>query len=492
MRPGPVLRFDSFELHPTERRLFVRGRPADVGSRAFDLLLALAEQRGALVSKDQLLDRVWPKLVVSENNLHVHVSALRKLLGMNAISTVPGRGYRLALRQLPESAAAVRRDADPPATRPPPQPVEMHGRAAELALLLQWMGAHRLVSIVGPGGVGKTMLADAAALARARAEATGAGAARVCRVDVHGLTEPAQLSHAVAGALGRTGVNAGGRVDLPTANESSEACVGADPALLVLDGAEHLLDAVARLSEELLQDAPELRLLVTSQSALRLEGERVLRLDPLPIPPIGMAPQIAARYAVVALFASEAQAADQRFALDDAHVDAIVDVCRRLDGLPLAIKLAAQRTHALGLTALRELLPDHLQLLRNAHRGAPPRHRTLIDAFAWSARLLDDTECQVLRRLATLDGVFALDRAMQTAAGGDLGPGAVMEALASLVERSLVQLDAQGPRGYRLLTGIRACALRLEGESIASASSDSPGSPTAFTREDDRAGVGGR
>lgn len=452
MTPGKVLRFDGFELHPVERRLLVRGQPVLLGARAFDLLLALAQQGGALVTKDQLLDRVWPNLVVTENNVHVQVSALRKLIGGQAIRTVPGYGYRLAVQPLPEPAGSHGPAAGLAGARSPPRPAEMFGREDELALLVQLLAAHRLVSIVGPGGVGKSMLADAGARASVQAGQRGA-----CWVDVHGLTEAQQLPEAVARALDGTDRAPAPPSDLAPALRAS-------PALVVLDGAEHLLDAVARVAGDILDDAAGPRLLVTSQAALRVEGERVLRLCTLPIPAPGVQPDIAMRCGAVALFAHEAQAADQRFALDEGNVALVLDVCRRLDGLPLAIKLAAQRTHALGLTALRDLLPAHLQLLRNARRGAPARHQTLMASFDWSFRLLDEMQRLVLCRLAVFDGVFALDHATRLVAGGDLDPWAVMEVMASLVERSLIQRDAQALNAYRLVVGIRELACRLGDE----------------------------
>lgn len=435
MTPGHVLRFESFELDPFERRLLVRGEPAVVGARAFDLLVALAEKEGEIVSKDQLLDRVWPKLVVTDNNIHVHVSALRKLLGDQAIGTLPGRGYRLAARRLSGRAwSDATAGAAPPATCVPRQPADMFGRADELAMLARLLRKHRLVSIVGPGGVGKSMLAGVAARAN-----PGELAGNARWLDLHALAEASLLPDASALA----GTLRGG-------------C-----ATLVLDGAEHLLDAVAQFAAAVLDEAPAARLLVTSRSPLRLEGERVLRIDPLPVPPADADAQSAAAHAAVALFAGEAQAADQRFALGDANVAAVVDICRQLDGLPLAIRLAAQRAHALGLPALRAHVPDHLHLLRNTSRGAPARHRSLQASLEWSLRLLDETQRAVLDRLAGLEAAFSLDRATQAAAGDDLDPWTVVETLAALVDRSLVQLDAQALDGYRLLAGVRCLVRRL-------------------------------
>lgn len=446
MTPAPVLRFETFELHPVERRLLVRGEPVDVGSRAFDLLRVLAEQGGAMVTKDQLLDRVWPDVVVAENNLHVQVSALRKLLGTQAIGTVVGRGYRLAVRRLAGDAAAAATAGDAAGTRLPRRPAEMFGRDDELAALGTLLRAHRLVTVVGPGGVGKSLLADSAVRAQL------AGPVQDVRwVDLHALADAGPMPRAIAQALARA--------EPPQANlpELVRALRGAG-VTLVLDGAEHLLDAVAQFACAVLDDAPGVRLLVTSQAPLQLDGERVLRLDPLAVPPTGLRAEEAAGQAAIRLFASEAQAADQRFALSDANVESVAAVCRQLDGLPLAIRLAAQRAHVLGLPTLRAHLPGHLHVLRNTSRGVPARQATLTAAFDWSVRMLDDTARAVLRRLSACDGSFTLERATQLASGPDLDAWTVVEALARLVDCSLVWLDAQDTGSYRLLAGTRRFA----------------------------------
>jgi DNA-binding winged helix-turn-helix (wHTH) protein len=271
------LRFGRFELQPSERRLLVDGEPAGLGARAFDVLLALAERPGSLVGKRALMDLVWPGLVVQENNLAAQVSALRKVVGDDVIATIPGRGYRFAART--EPVAPARASPPPPPTRSPSLrtnlPVELPallGRAYELDTLGALVDGHRLVSVVGPGGIGKSLLTQHVLHARRDAYPQG-----VCWVELASVTDPAALPGAVATALG---VEAGH-------GEPMAALVGAVAPLallLALDNAEHLLDAVPALAKALVDAAPGMRVVVTSQAPLRLAAERVFRLGPLASP----------------------------------------------------------------------------------------------------------------------------------------------------------------------------------------------------------------
>ncbi len=450
--PGTALRFEGFELHPGERRLVVAGRQVEVGSRAFDLLLALTEQAGALATKDQLFDRVWPGMVVAENNIHVHVSALRKVLGNAAITTIPGRGYRFTARPLSGPAPAVV-SSEGVVARVPRTPAPLFGREEEVATLLRLLSGHRLVTVAGPGGVGKTALVAAALHALPPAQGV-----RVRWVDLHAQDSAEHLPTTLEQAIEPVGAAAGA------------------PLLLVLDGAEHLLDAVAQWASQWQDALPGLRLLVTSQAVLQLEEEHVLRLEPLPTPDGLVDMATAAGYACVQLFEREAQAADQRFSLMDTNIASVVRICRQLQGHPLAIRLAAQRAHVLGLEALQTHLPQHLDLLRNASRGAPGRQLSLTAAFDWSFQLLRDNERRVLCRLSVFKGRFTLSQAMRVAADpalageGALDEWAVIDILARLVDRSLISLDRDLAGGYHLAPTIRHFAaqhLDLAGETAA-------------------------
>jgi predicted ATPase/DNA-binding winged helix-turn-helix (wHTH) protein len=453
LRPA-TLRFGRCELRPLERRLLIDGRRAALGGRAFDLLLALAERPGRLVTKHELLDLAWPDVVVEEGNLTVQMSSLRKLLGPDAITTVPGRGYRFCV--------AVELDgADPPhATAPAPtlsiaRPSAapgrpLIGRDADLAALGALLEAHRLVTIAGAGGIGKTLLAQH--LLAAYALPAGHGA---CWIELAPLESPLQVVGAIAAALG---VRAGAGGD---ALAGLVAACAPLQWLLVLDNAEHLHAEVARVAQALHDGAPGVRLLVTSQAPLHLRCERLYRLDALALPPAGTSAAAALGFGAVALFVDRAGALDRRFRLHDGNAAAVIEICRRLDGIALALELAAARLPLLGVTRLAAALDERLRVLTVAPSGAPPRHQTLRAGLEWSHGLLSPLEQEVFRRLAVVSGSASLELAQQLLADDDADPWPALDALGALVDRSLVALvgdDDDAPR-YRLLESPRALAL---------------------------------
>jgi predicted ATPase len=375
-------RFGRCELRPATRELLLDGRPQKLGERAFDLLLALAEAEGRPVSRDDLFDRAWPGRAVLEDNLKVQVMALRRLLGTEAVVTVPGQGYRLGLPRL---------DASPPP--------DLFGRDADLDRLLQRLAPGRLLTLVGPGGIGKTRLALAAAAQAGPADGT-------LVVELAPLADPRALAGTVARALALP----------PGAGEAALLAALKPLALrLVLDNAEHLHDAVAGLAEQVLEAAPGVTLLVTSQEPLGLAGEQVLRLDGLAVPADDSAAALAASPAA-ALFA--ARAAALGFAPGPADAAALARLCRRLDGIPLALELAAARVPLLGVAGVERHLDEALALLTRGHRGAPPRQQTLRGALQWSHGLLDDAQKAVFRRLAVFAGGFSLEFAQAVAGAG--------------------------------------------------------------------------
>ena len=460
---GP-LRFGRFELQPRERRLLIDGEPVALGARAFDVLLTLAERPDQLVSKRALMDLVWPDLVVQENNLAAQVSALRKVVGEAVITTIPGRGYRFVAPVEPTDPG---RDSPPSPPDAPPSlrtnlPVELPallGRAYELDALGALIERHRLVSVVGAGGIGKSLLTQHLLHARRGAYPQG-----VCWVELASVTEPAALPGAVATALG---VEAGHGEPLAALT----GAVAPLTLLLALDNAEHMLDTVARLAKTLLDAAPGLRIVVASQAPLRLGAERVLRLGPLAVPGEPLLATQALQYGAVALFTERAHAIDSRFAFGEANVASVIEICRALDGLPLAIELAAARAPTLGVQALLASMQDRLKLLTASRdRTAPERQQTLRAALEWSYGLLTPREQSVFRRLGVIAGGASLALIQQVAAddgeGAELDRWIVLEALDMLVDRSLVTVlsidDDRDPR-YRLLESPRAYALeRLE------------------------------
>jgi predicted ATPase/DNA-binding winged helix-turn-helix (wHTH) protein len=446
MAEPAAYRFGAYRLEPAGRQLSEHDRPLKLGGRAFDLLLVLVERRDRTLSKDELLDLVWPRRVVEENNLQLQVVALRKLLGNGAIATVPGRGYRFVLPVVVEGA--------PPAAAPVVAAAEVAaaqgsliGRAEDLDALIAQVRASALVTLAGSAGIGKTRLAQAALAA------WGNGAAWV---ELAPLPEGADAASVAAAAARALGVAADER-----ASEAVAAALATQPRLLVLDNAEHVLAGVASLVALLQARAPAARVLVTSQEVLHLPGEHVLRLAPLSLPG---APGVAAAQAsgAVALFATCARAADRRFVLDGGTVEAVVDICRRLDGIPLAIELAAARLPLLGLNGLRARLDERLQLLTVGSRSAPMRQQTLRAALSWSHSLLDDGARRVFRRLGVFLGGFTLEAAQELATDDTLDIWLAVEHLGTLVDKSLVVAEGTGaaemPR-YRLLETARLFAL---------------------------------
>ena len=461
-------RFDRFELRPAERLLYVQGEPAPLGSRAIDLLLALVERHGCLVTKHELMDLVWPGVVVEENNLQVQVSTLRKVLGARSIVTVPGRGYRFVEPVIVDTGAPIgppptartvdsvealwaAATSDSPLSVLPAMPSRILGRDRDL-VALEDQASRPVVTIVGPGGIGKTALALAAAHAGQRRHRDGA-----VWVELAAINDPALLVTVVAQALG-----------LPSNGEAPLASlvVGLKPlnVLLVLDNAEHLIEPVAALVKAIVEAAPEVRVLVTSQMALKVPGEQVFRLGALSVPEHGASAEEAMSHGAVALFVDQAQAADRRFLLLDSNVAMVIALCHRLDGVALAIKLAAARMPLLGLQGIWMRLDERFRLLasRNAQTLLPARHQTLLAALEWSHELLGEAEQAVFRRLSVFSGGFSLALASAVTRDEHLDEWAVIDLLGELVDRSLVSVDAtlegaDAPR-YRLLESTLAFA----------------------------------
>ena len=438
----PRYRFDRFELQPTERRLLVEGQPAVLGARAFDVLMALVERRGRVVGKDELLEAAWPGLVVEENNLAVQISTLRKLLGSRLIATVAGRGYQFA-GALVEAGAA-------PATpafwaRPP-----LIGRDAELETLTALLAEHRLVTLVGAGGIGKTSLAEAWRRDQSGNPVTWVELATLA--DTGGAPQAKQAKEALQKAVATALAVSPG--ELP-------AALAAQPHTLVLDNAEPLADAVAHWAQAALAAAPQLRLLVTSQVPLRLQAERVCRIGALPLPDERVSPVQALGFGSVALFVERASVADPQFALTTDNVGTVAEICRRLDGVPLALELAAARVGALGLNALAAALDERFRVLGGGSRAAPARQRTLRAALEWSYGLLEPDAQALLRCLGSFASAFSLQDAQQAAAAATppIDAWAVLAALGALVENSLVNVEPGDPPAYQLPESTRMFAL---------------------------------
>jgi predicted ATPase/DNA-binding winged helix-turn-helix (wHTH) protein len=450
--------FGRYRVSPHRRELLADGQPVRLGGRAFDVLMALIEARGAVVSKDALMARVWPDRIVEENNLQSQIVVLRKAFGAerDLIHTVSGRGYQFTgeIHALSGSASADVAAGEPGAARPPtnlPAPVsELIGRDAELDEILGLTAAHRLVTLTGAGGIGKTRLGFAAARHLLPRFADG-----VWAIELAPLADPELVPVAVATTLG---------LELASGAASPQLIANALRAkqlMLVLDNCEHVVDAAARMTEALLRANPAARVIATSRERLRVEGEWVYPVPPLAVPaeggPDGEDPL---HYGAVWLFVERARAAAPSFSLDARVAAATAGICRRLDGIPLAIELAAARAAALGIEGLAARLDDRFRLLAGGHRTALPRHQTLRATLDWSYELLTEPERVVLRRLAIFAGGFTLQAASAVATDDAIVASEVIDCVASLVAKSLVSADSGGAMvRYRLLETTRAYVL---------------------------------
>ena len=449
--PGStVYEFIPYRLVPAQRQLVRDGTPVKLGGRAFDVLVALIERRERTVSKNELMEVVWPNVVVEENNLEVQIVTLRKLLGYAAIATVPGRGYRFTL-PVTDGLQTVIQDSSsvgPPFLSIPQAGVPiLFGREEDLQRLVRLLSSHRLVTVTGSAGIGKTRLAQAAAEACAKSIGDG-----VWWVDLAPLTDPTLIPNSLAVAMG---LNMEGGDALKTL---SIALRERSP-LVVLDNAEHLLDGVASFVTRLPCEAPGVRFLLTSQEPLHIDDECVLRLEPLSVPS-GDDPERIANSGAVALFVARAQAANRRFELRDNNQAAVAEICRRLDGIPLAIELAAARVPLLGVEGLRDKLDQRFHFLNAGRRSSLRRHQTLRAALEWSHHLLAPPQQVVLRRLGVFAGGFTLEAAQQVAEDEQgIDRWDVLEHLGALVEKSLVVVEGDAVPRYRMLETTRLFAL---------------------------------
>jgi predicted ATPase/DNA-binding winged helix-turn-helix (wHTH) protein len=451
MTPGPApWRFGRFEVRPAQRSLLADGRPVAVGARAFDVLVALIERRDRVVSAGELLEVAWPGLVVEENNLRQQVAALRRLLGPQAVVTVPARGYRFGL---PVQAGAPAPRSPPPAGNLPANLTSLIGRESELASLPALARDTPVLTLVGAGGVGKTRLALAVA-DRLRGEfADGAWL-----VELAPVADPSLLTRVVAGAL-----DIHEEQDRPLLDTLLGSLRNAR-LLLVLDNCEHLVEACARWVERVLQATAGVRVLATSREPLGIAAERVWRVQSLgtPDPALRPTPEELMAYPAPRLFVERVSAAEPAYRIHASHAAPIAGICHQLDGIPLAIELAAARAKSMGIEEIAARLDDRFALLTRGIRTALPRHQTLRSLIDWSHGLLLAPEKVLLRRLSVFAGGWTLDAAEAVCAGDGLPGGQVLEPLAALVEKSLVMLDQQAARPrYRMLETIRQFALEV-------------------------------
>jgi predicted ATPase/DNA-binding winged helix-turn-helix (wHTH) protein len=441
---GHAILFGPYRLFATQRLLVAGDKPVRLGSRAFDILTALVERAGELVTKEQLIARAWPGTFVEEANLKIQVSALRRALGdgqgdNHYIVNVVGRGYIFVApicEEAPSTAWAS----------PTIAPAALHNLP------------FATTRIIGRDEIVTTLVAE---LSRRRLAMIGAYEHGVWLVDLAPLRDPGLVPSAVATVLG-----------LETRTEDPQPALVAalrdNRMLLIFDNCEHVIDAAAGLAATILSGTSGVKIMTTSREPLGVPGERVHRLGPLnsPEPSPGLTATVAAAFPAVQLFVARATAIVEDFRLTDANASLVVAICRRLDGLPLAIEFAAPRVEALGVGALAARLDDNFQLLGTQRRAAMPRHQTMQAVIEWSYGLLSEDEQRVFRALGIFAGGSTVEAAAAVVTDTATTSANTIDRLADLVAKSLVVADVSGakPR-FRLADTTRAYALEKLDES---------------------------
>ncbi|TFV49672.1 ATP-binding protein [Bradyrhizobium niftali] len=452
-RPKRTFLFGPFRLSSSKRILSEGNRVVRLGSKAIEILIALVERAGELMSKRELIEIAWPNTFVVEANLTVQVAALRRALGDDEtanqyIVNSPGRGYRFVApikvleEERGEADLLVAREHNLPA-----QLTRLIGRAEALNSIKRKLANGRLLSIVGPPGVGKTSTALQVAETMLPQFRDG-----VWLVDLGSITNESLIPSALASAL-------------PIDVRSSDILSGIVAALryknmlLVFDNCEHLIDGAATAIGALLRGGNEIKVLTTSREPLRVQGELVNRLPPLDVPPLvaNLDLKVALTYPAVQLFVERAAAVVSNFELNDTSASFVAQICRRLDGNPLAIELTAARVDAFGVKGLASRLENRMSLPADKHRGTSSRHRTIGTAIEWSYQLLSERERHILRCLGVFAGSFTLEAAVAVIAATEDDTATI---LADLVCKSLLSVDVgtDGVR-FRLLEITRAFAL---------------------------------
>jgi predicted ATPase/DNA-binding winged helix-turn-helix (wHTH) protein len=452
--------FDQWEIDLGRRELRSRGIPVPLGGRAFEIVTVLVQSASEFVTKDHLMERVWPGATVGESTIHVHISAVRKALGQDRglLKTASGRGYRLLGNWTPQrreaTAAAVyssptRTSGASPPNNFPRLITRLVGRAAACQFVRDLVSAYRVVTLTGPGGIGKTALAIKAVRYLLPDFEDGGWL-----IELASLSDPGLVPSTVSSTLGL-------KVTGEISAESVARAIGGRHLLLVLDNCEHVIDAVAHLTETLTRLCPRTTIVATSREVLRIDGESVYRVPPLDVPALGQAaPDYIMQYSAVELLVARTKALNAGFSPTAEDLAPIATICRRLDGIPLAIEFAAARAAVLGVQLVAAGLRDRFALLTAGRRTALPRHRTLRATLDWSHELLPETERRLLRRLAVFPGGFTIDAAAAVMTDTGFDASAVLDGIANLVAKSWVALDKLGGSArWTLLETIRAYAL---------------------------------
>jgi predicted ATPase/DNA-binding winged helix-turn-helix (wHTH) protein len=447
--------FGPFSFDPIRRELRDTNGPIRIGSRSMVLLEVMLESPGRLCSREELVSRAWPRTLVEETSLRVHISALRRVLrdgqaDARYITNAPGRGYAFV-----DEVRVITQDSTTRAEGLPQEPFQhrkgppIHltrtvGRGCAIARIGELISRERLVNIVGAGGIGKTTVALVVADTQQRLHDRD-----VFFVSLAKITDPADVVAEVAQACGLDASR-----DASLSMQALENALSNQQALLILDSCEHVIDAVADLVVRLVRSCPQLRLLATSREPLEVESEWVFRLPPLDLPEPHVLSEVEAMLGcpAIELFVERARASSDQFHLNIDNVAEVRQLCEFLDGIPLALELAAARVNSLGMSGILMRLEDAFGILTYGRRTAESRHRTLHAVLDWSYQLLTETERRVLHRLSVFRGGFDLDAAVTVAASADLPHESVLDAVLSLYQKSLVirTSDEPGIPRYRL------------------------------------------
>lgn len=461
LTPAQAIHFGPYRIYPDQRLVMEADQPVRLGRRAMDILLILLEHAGNVVSKQTLIAGVWPNSVVEDINLRVHMAALRKALGdgqagQRYIVTVAQRGYSFVA---PYSLEHLEQPATHPAPTPgghnlPLRRTRMIGRQSLVDNLVTQLPRQRFITLVGPGGIGKTTVA-----LRVAEQLIGRYRDGILLLDLAPINKPSMIAAHLASLLELSLHDDDPIRGLATFLRDRQM-------LLVIDNCEHLIDAIALLSESLLRAAPQVHVLATSRESLRAEGEFVQRLESLDCPPpIAVLDRAQAlTFSALQLFVERAMASHDSFELTDDELPLAIEICQRLDGIPLAIELAAAQVGSLGLNGLLKQLQGSFRLLTQGCPATLGRHQTLRATLDWSYELLSDCEQTCLRRLGMFRGSFTLESAAAVIGGEHIDSRAVFGSITQLVAKSLLSVEVGDEEVfYRLLDTTRSYALEKLG-----------------------------
>jgi predicted ATPase/DNA-binding winged helix-turn-helix (wHTH) protein len=448
------------EIDLARRELRILGSPVPIGGRAFEVIEVLARSAGELVTKDELMNRIWPGAIVTENTLQVHAAAVRKALGpyRTLLKTEAGRGYRLLGKwtrrhdeaRSPDTPQQVRMTEETPATNLPANVMRLVGRSSAILRLQDLVSAHRVVTLTGPGGIGKTTLALEVSRRIRNEFEDGAWL-----VELASLSDADLVASAVAEILG---------LKLESRTVSPEAvarAIGRKKLLLILDNCEHVIDAAAALTEMVVRLCPHATVLATSREVLRIAGEHTYRVPSLEVPADDRADaDRILGHSAPELFIARAKELGADFLSHTESLPTIAAICRQLDGIPLAIEFAAAQAATLGVAQVAAALRDRFVLLTSGRRTALPRHRTLRATFDWSYQLLPAGEQLLLRWLSVFPSGFSLAAAMEILASRQTA-SPVVDGISGLVSKSLLNVDETAAVvTYRMLETTREYAYK--------------------------------